>query len=106
MYRYAISTFALPTRIVAYIAGFGGGKERGIQMVEAASQRGFEQADALFALAVIYSREGRHYDAVLKLRELERRYPRNRLLVLEEGAALIRAGRADTADGVLTAGLA
>ncbi len=106
MYRYAISTFALPTRIVAYIAGFGGGKERGIQMVEAASRSGFEQADALFALGVIYSREGRHMDAVMKFRELERRYPRNRLLILEEGAALIRAGHADTADAVLTAGLA
>jgi len=106
MYRYAVSTLALPTRIVAYLAGFGGGKERGIQMVEAAAQSGSEQADALFALAVIYSREGRHWDAVLKLRELERRYPRNRILVLEEGAALIRAGHADTADAVLTAGLA
>lgn len=105
MYRYAVSTLALPTRIVAYMAGFGGGKERGIQMVEAASRSGSEQADALFALAVIYSREGRHWDAVIKLRELERRYPRNRILVLEEGAALIRSGHADTADAVITAGL-
>ncbi len=106
MYRYAVSTLSLPSRIVAYLAGFGGGKERGIQMVEAASRSGIEQADALFALAVIYSREGRHWDAVVKLRELERRYPRNRILTLEEGAALIRAGHADTADAVLTAGLA
>lgn len=106
MYRYAVSTLGLPTRIVAYMAGFGGGKERGILMVEAASKSGSEQADALFALAVIYSREGRHWDAVVKLRELERRYPRNRILTLEEGAALIRAGHADTADAVLTAGLA
>jgi tetratricopeptide (TPR) repeat protein len=105
MYRYAISTLGLPTRMLAYMAGFGGGKERGIQMIEIASKSGSEQADALFALAVIYSREGRHMDAVLKLRELERRYPRNRILVLEEGAALIRAGHADTADAVLTAGL-
>jgi len=106
MYRYAISTFGLPTRMLAYVAGFGGGKERGIAMVEAASKAGSEQADALFALAVIYSREGQHGNAVLKLRELERRYPRNRILTLEEGAALIRAGHADTADAVLTAGLA
>ncbi|MEI6243675.1 MAG: hypothetical protein WCQ64_01400 [Acidobacteriota bacterium] len=106
MYRYAISTFGLPTRMLAYMAGFGGGKERGIAMIETASKSGSEQADALFALAVIYSREGQHMDAVLKLRELERRYPRNRILVLEEGAALIRAGHADTAEAVLTAGLA
>ncbi len=106
MYRYAVSTFALPARLVAYMAGFGGGKDRGIAMIEAASKSGAEQADALFALAIIYSREGRHWDAVERLRELQRRHPRNRLLVLEEGAALIRAGRPDTADAVLTAGLA
>lgn len=106
MYRYAISTFGLPTRMLAYVAGFGGGKERGIQMIEVASKSGSEQPDALFALAVIYSREGRHMDAVLKLRELQRRYPRNRIMTLEEGAALIRAGHADAADAVLTAGLA
>jgi tetratricopeptide (TPR) repeat protein len=106
MYRYAVSTFGFATRMVAYLAGFGGGKERGIQMVETAAKSGFEQADAIFALAIIYSREGRHMDAVMKLRELQRKYPRNRLMVLEEGAALIRAGHADAADAVLTSGLA
>ncbi|TAK11559.1 MAG: hypothetical protein EPO35_12225 [Acidobacteria bacterium] len=105
-YRYAISTFGVATRVVAYVAGFGGGRERGISMIEIASRQGISQSDAIFALAVIYSREGRHADAVEKLRELERRYPRNRLLVLEEGAALIRAGKADTASEVLTDGIA
>jgi tetratricopeptide (TPR) repeat protein len=105
-YRYAISTFGVATRMVAYVVGFGGGREKGISMVEIASKKGISQSDALFALAVIYSREGRHADAVEKLRELERRYPRNRLLVLEEGAALIRAGHADAASEVLTSGLA
>jgi tetratricopeptide (TPR) repeat protein len=105
-YRYAISTFGVATRMVAYVAGFGGGREKGIAMLEIASKKGISQSDAIFALAVIYSREGRHAEAVEKLRELERRYPRNRLLILEEGAALIRAGHADTANEVLTAGLA
>jgi len=106
MYRYAVSTLGMPSRMFAYMAGFGGGKERGIQMVERASTGGTEQADALFALAVIYSRDGRHADAVAKLQELERRFPRNRILVLEVGAALIRAGHPDTADAVFTAGMA
>lgn len=107
-YRYAVSTLGVATRMFAYLAGFGGGRERGISMIETAAKgsSGATQADALFALVLIYSREGRHNDAVTVLRDLERRYPRNRLLVLEEGAALIRAGHADTADAVLTAGLA
>jgi tetratricopeptide (TPR) repeat protein len=105
-YRYAVSTFGVATRMAAYIVGFGGGREKGISMIEIASKKGISQSDALFALAVIYSREGRHADAVEKLRELERRYPRNRLLLLEEGAALIRAGQAGAANDVLTTGLA
>lgn len=105
-YRYAVSTFGFATRMFAYVAGFGGGREKGISMIELASKKGISQSDAEFALAVIYSREGRHADAVNELRVLERRYPRNRLLVLEEGAALIRAGHADAANTVLTNGLA
>lgn len=106
-YRYAVSTLGPVTRMFAYLAGFGGGRERGISMIEVAAKApGLVQADALFALVLIYSREGRHADAVTVLRELERRYPRNRLLKLEEGAALIRAGHADTAETVLSAGLA
>jgi tetratricopeptide (TPR) repeat protein len=105
-YRYAISSLALPTRMLAYIVGFGGGKERGTAMLIAASKKGLSQTEAIFGLALVYSREGRHADAVSQIRELERRAPRNRLLVLEEGAALIRAGNATEADRVLTAGIA
>ena len=32
-YRYVVSTLSLPMRVVAYVAGFGGGRERGIQML-------------------------------------------------------------------------
>lgn len=104
-YRYAVSTFGMVTRFAAYVVGFGGGREKGISMIEIAAKKGISQSDATFALAVIYSREGRHAEAVERLRELERRYPRNRLLLLEEGAALIRAGRAEAANTVLTTGL-
>ena len=105
-YRYAVSTFGVATRVAAYVVGFGGGRDKGISMIEVASKKGISQSDAIFALAVIYSREGRHAEAVQRLRDLERRYPRNRLLLLEEGAALIRAGQANTANDVLTNGLA
>ena len=32
-YRYVVSTESLPIRMLAYVAGFGGGRERGIQML-------------------------------------------------------------------------
>jgi tetratricopeptide (TPR) repeat protein len=64
------------------------------------------QADALFALVLVYNRE-RRYDAALRaLQELRRLYPRNRLLLLESGATALRGGRAEQAEDLLTEGLA
>jgi tetratricopeptide (TPR) repeat protein len=105
-YRYLVATFSLPTRVFAYMAGFGGGKERGIGMLETAARRSTSPEDAEFALMLIYTRENRDADALKVLRNLERQFPRNRLLVLEEGATLLRGHQAAEADAVLTAGFA
>jgi tetratricopeptide (TPR) repeat protein len=105
-YRYIVSTLSLPMRMMAYVVGFGGGRERGIQLLqETAAQRGEMQTDALFALVLVYNRE-RQFDAALKaLDELRRMYPRNRLVVLEAGSTALRAGRFAQADALLTEGL-
>ena len=116
-YRYVVSTLSLPMRMIAYVAGFGGGRERGIQMLERTAglgpasdrsrlQESDSRTDALFALVLVYNRERRFDDAMRALQELRRLYPRNRLLVLEEGATALRAGRAQRADELLTEGLA
>ena len=105
-YRYIVSTLSLPMRLVAYVAGFGGGKERGIQMLEeAAAYPGDSRTDALFALVLVYNRERRYDDALRVLDQLKRRYPRNRLLLLEAGSTALRAGRAGPADALLSDGL-
>jgi tetratricopeptide (TPR) repeat protein len=106
-YRYVVSTLSLPMRWMAYVVGFGGGRERGIQMLEqTASAPGDAQVDAMFALILVYNRE-RQYDRALRvLASLRRMFPRNRLVVLESGATALRAGRAKEADELLTAGLA
>src|SRR5258705_10498721 len=83
MYRYVVSLMSLPLRMMAYVAGFGGGKERGLQMVEEAARFASDaQPDARFALVLLYNREGRHGDALRQVAELQRRYPRNALLWL------------------------
>lgn len=105
-YRYLVSTFNIAARVFAYVAGFGGGKEKGIALLEAAARDPESRVDAHAALMLIYSREGRHNDVVRIARELAAEYPRNRLFVLEEGSAAIRAGRANEADAALTRGLA
>jgi len=97
-YRYLVSTLSLPGRWMAYIVGFGGGRELGIQMVEdAARYPGDSQGEAQFALVLIYNREKRFDDALAVIKQLQRDYPRNRLLWLEAGATAIRAGRYDAA---------
>jgi len=116
-YRYVVSTLSLPMRLMAYVVGFGGGRERGIQMLEdtastkvlASGSTRMEndaQADALFALVLVYNRERRFDDGVRVLQELRRLYPRNRLLLLEAGATALRGGHARQADDLLTEGLA
>ena len=105
-YRYAVSTLSLPMRVMAYVAGFGGGRERGIRLLqEAAADESDSRTDAMFALVLIYNRE-RQYDEALKvLDDLGRRYPRNRLIVLEKGATALRAARYRQAEAVLSGGL-
>jgi tetratricopeptide (TPR) repeat protein len=123
-YRYIVSTQSLPVRMLAYMAGFGGGRDRGIQLLQetaeydldtkahaaaptAAAETGNDvRADALFALILVYNRERRYDDALQVLERLRRIYPRNRLLWLEAGSTALRAGRGQQAEDLLTQGLA
>jgi tetratricopeptide (TPR) repeat protein len=104
IYRYIVSALSMPSRWMAYIVGFGGGKEKGIALIESALNDPEAHVDASVALVLIYSREARHDDAVRILRLLEAEFPRNRLFVLEEGASLLRAGHAADAEAALTRG--
>jgi tetratricopeptide (TPR) repeat protein len=106
MYRYIVSQLSLPVRMMAYVAGFGGGKERGIRMIEeAASHKSDAAADAKFALVLIYNREQQYEAALRALAQLQREFPRNRILWLEAGATALRAGRAAEAERLLGEGV-
>ena len=106
-YRYVVSTLSLPMRMMAYVAGFGGGRDVGIRMIEAAAASPSDsRVDALFALVLMYNRERRYDDALRMLQELRRLHPRNRLVVLEAGSTALRGGNAVRAEGLLTEGLA
>jgi tetratricopeptide (TPR) repeat protein len=106
-YRYIVSALALPFRWMAYVVGFGGGKERGLLMIEeAAAFGGDNQEDARFALILLYNREKRYDDALKTLAALRERYPRNRLVWLETGATYLRAGRPAEAERFLNDGVA
>jgi tetratricopeptide (TPR) repeat protein len=105
-YRYVVSALSLPMRMMAYVAGFGGDKERGLRMIEeAAAYRSLTQTDARFALMLLYNRERRFDAALSTITDLQKQYPRNRQLWYEAGATLIRAGRFQQADDTLSEGI-
>jgi tetratricopeptide (TPR) repeat protein len=105
-YRYVVSAMSLPVRLMAYVAGFGGDKARGLRMVEEAAAGDSEaSADAKFALVLLYNREVRYSDALRVLGELQRDFPRNRVLWLEAGATALRGGRLAEAEQFLSDGL-
>jgi tetratricopeptide (TPR) repeat protein len=107
MYRYGVSGLPAPMRLLARIAGFGSGREDGLRLIEdAASYPSDVQTNALFTLVLIYNREGRHADALRLIRQLQIRYPRNRLLWLEAGSTALRASRPADALEALDEGLA
>jgi tetratricopeptide (TPR) repeat protein len=106
-YRYIVATLSLPLRWMAYVAGFGSGRDQGLQLVEgAASYPGENQADARFALLVLYNREHRYSDALAQLAMLRDRYPRNRMMWLESGSTSLRAGKPADAEHFLSEGIA
>ena len=106
-YRYLVSTLSLPMRVMAYVAGFGGGKDKGLRLIEETAAAGGEnRTDAEFALVLLYNRERRYDDAMRVLDSLRRRYPRNRLVLLEAGATATRGNRPEQAEALLTEGLA
>ena len=106
-YRYLVSTLSMPMRVVAYAAGFGGGRERGLGLIEKASgYRGDNQADARLVLVLLYNREARYGEALTQLDRLRASYPRNRLFWLETGSTLIRANRPADAERELNEGMA
>jgi tetratricopeptide (TPR) repeat protein len=106
-YRYIVAALAFPLRWMAYVAGFGGGRERGMRLIEEAAAYGGENStDAHFALVLIYNREKRYGDALAQLALLRERYPRNRLVWLESGSTSLRAGRPVDAERFLSDGMA
>jgi tetratricopeptide (TPR) repeat protein len=107
LYSYAVSALPVPLRLMANLAGFSGGRDRALRLIEDAARSPNEaQPGALLSLVLIYNRESRFDDALKLIGELQKRYPRNRLLWLEAGGTAMRAGHPLEARLVLEEGLA
>lgn len=105
-YRYIVASQNLPTRLIAYVAGMDGDKDKGLALIEETARGNTEvQTEARFALIVLLNRERRFDDALRVMTQLRRAYPRNRILWLESGATSHRAGQHAAAERLLNEGL-
>jgi len=104
--KFWIATKPMLSRVVARVAGLDSDRNNGIRLVEAAAAAATSaQASALFALVVIYQQQGRDDDALRVIADLQRRFPRNRLLWLEAANTQLRIGRAGDARASIEHGL-
>lgn len=107
IYRYLVSLLPRAVRMMAYLVGFDGGKDEALRLIEeAAAYPGETEAEAQFALVLLYNRERQYRDAQRVLARLKRQFPRNRLIWLESASTWLRDERAQLADRDLRLGLA
>ena len=105
-YRYVVANLSMPMRMLAYVAGFGGGKERGLRLIEeAASYPSDAQPEAQFLLILLYNRELQYDKALQLIGRLQKTYPRNRFLWLNATGTALRAGRSADAERAIEDGL-
>ena len=105
LYRYVVASMPRALRWMAYLMGFDGGKEEAIELVaEAAAHPGEIQAEARFALVLLYNRERQYARARSVLDQLRRTFPRNRLVWLETASTWLRDDRPAMAGQALAHG--
>ncbi len=105
IYRYIVSLLPRAFRMMAYLVGFDGGRLEAIRLVEEAAAYPSEaQAEAKFALVLLYNRERNYARAQRVMADLKRRYPRNRLVWLESAATWLRDDRPLMAELTLVPG--
>ncbi len=90
MYDYVVGTLPMPVKLVASLTGARGSKKRGIQTLERVTKEGhWTRDDARVLLIGLYKREKRYPEALVVSRELQVKYPRNYLFMLETADSLI-----------------
>jgi len=84
VYDYVTGSLPLGYRILGFLAGYHGDRNRSIQALQTVAQDPkSNRVDAEILLAAIYRRERRAQDAIPLLQDLIQRFPRNFLLRFE-----------------------
>ena len=84
LHDYIVGSLPLVYRMVGFLAGIRGDKEKGIRTIQQVAREGRRnRVDAQIFLCALYRRENQPLNAVPLLQDLIGRYPRNFLLRLE-----------------------
>lgn len=89
-YDYGVATLPRALRMIAFLFGARGDRERGLAGVEETARNGVRARwGALWTLAVLMQREHRPDEALAAMRELRREFPKNPDYALEEIGILL-----------------
>ncbi len=93
LHDYIVGSLPWHYRMVGFLVGFHGDKEKGIRIVQDVAQNGkLDKVDAEIFLCALYRRENHPDRAVPVVQDLIRRFPRNYLLRLELSVMYSMAG--------------
>lgn len=102
LHDYVVGSLPFYLRMVGFLAGFHGDREKGLQELQNVAENGvLNKYDARILLAVIYRREHRPQDAIPLLQHLAQTFPHNDLLQLEQVQMYSDAGNKEAALAVL-----
>ena len=98
LHDYVVGSLPWTWRLLGFLVGFHGDKDRGLRTVEEVSRKGNRnKIDAEMLLCALYRREERPRQAIPLLQDLLRRFPRNNLLLFEEAQMYSSLGDKDKA---------
>lgn len=98
-HNYIMGNLPLAVKIAVALVGLSGDKEKGLRYLsEAAQANGETSVDAGIVLMLFLRREKRYAEALQIAGNLVPRFPRNYLLLLEEGNLLRAAGKKSEAE--------
>lgn len=106
LYNYYADTIPGFLGFLASLLGLGGDKEKGMRYVRLAYENGsLTRYEASFFLARLYSEQGKYEDARDIYRELQKSFPNNPYLLIEEGVNLYQLYEVAEATTVFEAAL-
>ena len=98
LHDYIVGSLPWSWKLLGFLVGFHGDKDRGLRTVEEVSRKGNQnKIDAEMLLCALYRREERPRQAIPLLEDLLRRFPRNNLLLFEEAHMYSSLGDKDKA---------